>query len=331
MPATAFTSGANWSWWREGQSSILQEEAPRPRTAASDEWTTDEAEDIPTPTSSHSHTPPIESHTLQSHSQTSPNRHYTPRTCRICLEVVPPTFELAPEGLSGMLSPAPRVQYISQEPESGRLIRPCKCKGTQRYVHEGCLQEWRHADPEYGRRNYWECPTCKFRYRLERMRWSRWISSTVTQILLTLLILFTTIFILGFVADPIISLYIDPFGTLTTNPFTSRIEYEIPDLEDEEVTWAEHILKGLASLGLLGFIKVIFAMSPMHWFQLRNSALFGGGNRNGRAANGRDRLADISWWLVIAGVLTFLYVSCQKAKVPVKYTTDRNFRLCGEQ
>lgn len=162
------------------------------------------------------------------------------------------------------------------------------------------------------------------------MRWSRWISSTIAQIILTLLILFTTIFILGFVADPIISLYVDPFGTLTTNPFASRIEYGIPGLKDEEVTWAEHILKGLASLGLLGFIKVIFAMSPWEWYSLRNSALLRGGNRNGRAANGRDRLADISWWLVIAGVSTFLYVS-YKVNVHVKYTTDRSYRLYGER
>lgn len=236
-------------------------------------------------------------------------KHYPHRTCRICLEVVPPTYESAIEGLAGMLGPAPRVSYISSDPESGRLIRPCKCKGSQRYVHEGCLQEWRHADPAYGRRNYWECPTCKFRYRLERMVWSRWISSTLTQILLTVFILFTTVFILGFVADPIIDLYIDPVGTITTNPFARRVEYAIPGLEDEELTWLEHILKGLASLGLLGFIKVIFAMSPWPLHSLRNSGIIGGRGRNGRAATGRDRLESISWSLVMVGVITFLWVS----------------------
>lgn len=101
-------------------------------------------------------------------------RHYLPRTCRICLEVVLPSFEPAPEGISSIFNPTPSVSYISSDPESGRLIRPCKCSGSSRYVHEGCLQAWRHADPAYGRRNYWECPTCKYRYRLERMRWGRW-------------------------------------------------------------------------------------------------------------------------------------------------------------
>jgi RING-variant domain len=235
-------------------------------------------------------------------------KHYASRTCRICLEVVSPTFEPAPEGLSGILHPPPRVIYISQDAESGRLIRPCKCKGTQRYVHEGCLQQWRYADPGFGRRNYFECPTCKFRYRLERMRWSRWISSTATQITLTILILFTTVFILGFVADPILSLYMDPLGTLTTNPL-SRVETTVPISEDERATWWEHIWKGLASLGLLGVMKVIFT-SPWQWYQLRNAGLLGGARpRNGRAGNGRDRFESISWYLIAVGVFTFLWVS----------------------
>ncbi len=107
-----------------------------------------------------------------------PTRTYAPRTCRICLETVLPSYEPATENLSRMFNPAPRVSYISSDPAAGRLIRPCKCKGSSRYVHEGCLQIWRHADPAYGKRNFWQCPTCGFRYRLERMQWAAWISST---------------------------------------------------------------------------------------------------------------------------------------------------------
>jgi hypothetical protein len=312
MASAAFTSGAKWSWPSEGFESVSQEDTRR-RSQASDEWVTDEDEEIHTPASSHGRVPPDEPRSSEegSRAQSSKQRHYPPRTCRICLEVVLPTFETVAEGLTGILGPAPRVQYISEDPASGRLIRPCKCKGTQKYVHEGCLQSWRHADPAYGRRNYWECPTCKFRYSLERMRWSNWISSTLSQIVLTVLILLTTVFFLGFVADPIINLYLDPLGSFTSNPFSSRVNPKLHVYDDEDATWTEHILKGLASLGLLGFVKVIFAMSPWQWYNLRNSGLLSGGTRNGRAGIGRDRLADISWWLVIIGVMTFLYVSLE--------------------
>lgn len=101
--------------------------------------------------------------------------HWPPRTCRICLETVQPTFHPPSEGVPSMFQGPADVTYDS---EDGRLIRPCKCKGSQRYVHEKCLEAWRHADPGYGRRNYWQCPTCKFKYRLARMSWSRVISST---------------------------------------------------------------------------------------------------------------------------------------------------------
>lgn len=159
-------------------------------------------------------------------------------------------------------------------------------------------------DPGYGRRNYFECPTCKYSYRLERMKWSKWIGSTATQIFLTLLILWTTVFVLGFVADPILNLYIDPVGTLT-DPLTSLREPALILEDEEEWTWIEHILKGLASLGLLGFVKVVLASSPWHWYNMRN--VVRGGGRAGRANGGRERLENISWHLVLIGVVTFLW------------------------
>lgn len=105
----------------------------------------------------------------------SRSRHYGPRTCRICLETVHPTFHEPLPNLPEMLQGQPTVSYDS---EGGRLLRPCKCRGSSKYVHEQCLQEWRHADPAYGKRNYWNCPTCGFRYRLGRMSWANYISST---------------------------------------------------------------------------------------------------------------------------------------------------------
>ena len=102
-------------------------------------------------------------------------RHYGPRTCRICLEVVPPTYHPPSEYASGFFQGKPTVTYESED--GGRLLRPCKCKGSSKYVHEDCLQAWRMQDPMQ-KRNYWVCPTCGFRYRLERMNWARWIGSS---------------------------------------------------------------------------------------------------------------------------------------------------------
>ncbi|KAF3482719.1 RING finger domain-containing protein [Arthroderma uncinatum] len=231
-------------------------------------------------------------------------KNYPNRTCRICLESVPPTTHLPSDSFPSFLQAKVRVTYDSQDPELGRLLRPCKCKGSSRYVHEGCLRLWRNADPAYGRRNYWQCPTCGFEYRLERMTWARWINSRAAQMTLTIGVLFLAMFLLGFVADPIINLYLDPLDTITGELWDDDTgSYPVGDGKS---TWTEHLLKGLASLGVLSFIKVMLALSPWQWWNLRNSGLLGGSNR--RTANsGRSRAASVSWIVLAIGVATFLW------------------------
>lgn len=233
---------------------------------------------------------------------TQRQRHYRPRTCRICLEVVNPVTDIDDSLAGRVFSSKTRVRYVSEDPELGRLLSPCKCKGSQKYVHEGCLQAWRNASP-LSDRNYWRCPTCHFEYRLQRLRWGRWLSSKLLRGGLTLFIMLVTIFFLGFVADPIINMWVDPLGSLAGTLLD--VELEEPVLTaDESASWAAHFAKGFLSLGLLGFLKTMFVMSPWNWLNLR----FGGGGRR-RRGTGRDRIEQVNWALVVIGVLTFLGVS----------------------
>ncbi|KAF9895052.1 hypothetical protein FE257_004680 [Aspergillus nanangensis] len=231
-----------------------------------------------------------------------PKKYYPPRECRICLETVLPTLRPLSENLPEFLQSAPRVVYESTDPELGRLLRPCQCKGSSRYVHEGCLQAWRHADPDYTERNYYNCPTCGFQYRLDRLTWARLISSTVTQLALTVAILMMTVFLLGFIADPIINLYVDPMDTVYYSAFwDDRAAHQVVP-EDSNHPWIEHFSKGLASLGVLSFVKGILALSPWQWWNVRGSGFI----TSGRTTS-RNRMASISWLPVLIGVLTFLW------------------------
>lgn len=241
-----------------------------------------------------------------SQSQDSSTKHYPPRECRICLETVLPTFQPPSDSLPEFLQPKARVVYESSDPELGRLLRPCKCKGSSRYVHEGCLQKWRHADPDYSKRNYWQCPTCGFQYRLERLTWAHWISSTWTQFTLTLGILLFTVFLLGFIADPIINLYVDPLETIYYTEFwePSALADAMPP--DRKTAWFEHLVKGLASLGVLSFVKVLFALSPWQWWSLRPSTVVSSGR-----TTGRSRVASVGWLVILIGVGSFLWVCTQ--------------------
>ncbi|KAK7748054.1 hypothetical protein SLS53_001306 [Cytospora paraplurivora] len=227
-------------------------------------------------------------------------RHYRPRTCRICLEDVFPTFE-GPGISTKYLGREPRVRYTSEDPELGRLMRPCKCKGSQQYVHEGCLRAWRRASP--ADRNLWQCPTCRYEYKLERLTWARWVSSKILRAFLTAVVFIVAVFALGFVADPIVNLCSGPMTAVLDAVTEGLDEFEeirdwIPD-EDTE-TWVDHFSKGILSLGVVGLVKAFVSMNPWDWYNIR----IGGGIRRG--GRGRNRLENISWMLVFIGVLTFL-------------------------
>lgn len=126
------------------------------------------------------------------------------------------------------------------------------------------------------------------------------------QVGLTAIILISIVFILGFVADPIINLYLDPWSFLS--PFSSSESDYAYYYEDESATWYEHFAKGFASMGVLGFLKVLIA-SPLSYFRI-------GGGR-GRTT-GRDRYEQVSWIIILIGVGTFLAVCGKRSTLLCK-------------
>lgn len=114
------------------------------------------------------------------------------------------------------------------------------------------------------------------------------------QIVMTVAILIIAVFVLGFFADPIINLYLDPWSFLS--PWSRSDPYYYED--DERSSWSEHFAKGFASMGVLGFLKVLIA-SPLSYFRIG-----GGRGRN----TGRDRYEQVSWIIILIGVGTFLMV-----------------------
>lgn len=122
----------------------------------------------------------------------------------------------------------------------------------------------------------------------------------MSQAALTLLIFTVCIFILGFIADPIFNLWLDPVGTLgdTVTTVIGDLDDFSEPLFETTGSWWEHFVKGFFSLGVVGILKSMFVMSPWHWFSLR-----GGGRRRG---SGRGRVENISLILVVIGALAAL-------------------------
>ena len=50
--------------------------------------------------------------------------------------------------------------------ENGRFISPCKCRGTMKYVHAHCLEEWRRHSTNP--RSFFQCEQCHHQYTFQR-------------------------------------------------------------------------------------------------------------------------------------------------------------------
>ncbi|KAH0614409.1 uncharacterized protein H6S33_000045 [Morchella sextelata] len=200
-------------------------------------------------------------------------------TCRICLDQVPPPY--------------------APDPELGRLISPCTCKGSSRFVHQGCLQQWRTLSAN--QTNFYQCPTCHYQYRFRRLKLAAIIGSPALRFGLTSSIMVLAVYLLGFVAEPIINTYLDPPALFLgrSGGSTAAAVQQPLSLTGRAGGVVEHMLKGFASLGLLGFLKVVYLLPNPVW-NLRSSGIGSGIGRSGR-----DRAAQISWVVVAIGVVNF--------------------------
>ncbi|KAI0094801.1 zf-C3HC4-domain-containing protein [Irpex rosettiformis] len=76
----------------------------------------------------------------QTNSEQRPDTPSEERQCRICLD--------------------------GEDPDLGRLIRPCLCKGTVSYVHVKCLHKWRTSSAN--KSAFFKCQQCGYQYRFAR-------------------------------------------------------------------------------------------------------------------------------------------------------------------
>lgn len=124
--------------------------------------------------------------------------------------------------------------------------------------------------------------------------------------IVTSLILLLTIFMLGFVADPIIKVYITGYTAfyrdsgLNSVARSDKAPILIPVEPD---TYLEHMVKGVTSLGMLGFVKVIFMFGPQGVLNMRGTVRQGPARPG--SGNARDRLGNLAWLMVLIGVLNF--------------------------
>ncbi|KAG2159776.1 uncharacterized protein EDB93DRAFT_1237067 [Suillus bovinus] len=61
-----------------------------------------------------------------------------------------------------------RICFEGEDDSSGRLIRPCLCKGSISHVHIACLKKWRSSS--FSNNSFYRCPQCHYRYHFARTK-----------------------------------------------------------------------------------------------------------------------------------------------------------------
>jgi hypothetical protein len=65
----------------------------------------------------------------------------------------------------------------------GRLISPCRCRGTMKFVHLSCLNSWRFTSPNA--KSVYQCDQCRYRYNFNRTRYAAIVGSLYTRVRLS--------------------------------------------------------------------------------------------------------------------------------------------------
>lgn len=132
-------------------------------------------------------------------------------TCRICYqddEVVSSWVQNDENELSRVWEELTRVfrgqlswqemwsSLGSQRRAENRLISPCRCAGSMKYVHIGCLNRWRATAPTA--RSRFTCDQCGYAYRVRRTALAAFLASDVGALSVAVCLLAVAVQTLGF-------------------------------------------------------------------------------------------------------------------------------------
>eukprot|EP00966_Prymnesium_polylepis_P175518 4062099-Prymnesium_polylepis.1 len=76
-------------------------------------------------------------------------------------------------------------------PEAGKLFSPCLCRGSMRFVHVHCLNEWRATSQNP--RSFFRCDQCRYEYRVQRTALASVLQSEAAVLVASAVLLLATV------------------------------------------------------------------------------------------------------------------------------------------
>ncbi|CCG80600.1 Predicted protein [Taphrina deformans PYCC 5710] len=179
-----------------------------------------------------------------------------------------------------------RICFSPESPDE-KLISPCKCRGTSKWIHISCLDQWRmHSQNS---KSFYRCDQCHYEYSFRRTDLANLLLSRWTLLALTCVAFTTATFFGGFLVK--LGLFLMPSSyTSGHSSWYSNFTFFYTPLDagtdiltaasalipSTPHTWQDifvvdvwHFIQGIISLGILGIVGFmgtggIFSLRTFH-------------------------------------------------------------------
>ncbi|KAF9316120.1 hypothetical protein BG003_002317 [Podila horticola] len=208
---------------------------------------------------------------------------------------------------------------VDEEDTLGRLISPCLCKGSMKYVHVECLNAWRARSPK--QESHYKCDTCKYAFSFRRTSFARYLAHPLTVFVLTILVFIAAVFAAGFAMKLLLYLTMDEAQEFIYPADLDEFdEDELIRLKEDFVIFKtpdslravfridkSHMVFGSFFVSIVGFLQLLLStiwMGGGGVFRIGGFGL-GGGRRRGE----RQREAGIGGVLMVMILVFGLFKS----------------------
>ncbi|KAG0267979.1 hypothetical protein BGZ95_002688 [Linnemannia exigua] len=212
-----------------------------------------------------------------------------------------------------------------EEDTLGRLISPCLCKGSMKYVHVECLNAWRTRSPK--RESHYKCDTCKYSFSFRRTSFARYLGHPLTVFVLTIVTFALAVFAAGFAMKLLLYLMMEePQEFIYPADLSDEGDMEAMRLRQDIVIFKTpeslravfridktHMVFGSFFVSIVGFLQLFVSTIWMGGgggvFRIGGFGLGGGGGRRRGGRGERQGEAGVGGVLMIVILVFGLFKS----------------------
>jgi len=167
----------------------------------------------------------------------------------------------------------PMCRICLGDREAGRLISPCMCSGTLRFVHVECLNMWRMASANP--RSFYQCDQCQYRYSFNRAVYASILRSAVVLHSLTLVTFLGTVLCCSYIALIADRHFVNISSGLVSDTVLEQLanesDVQLETLKEgistfNDIAWngihLVHFICGILMVGVTGLVSMGFLWFP---------------------------------------------------------------------